>query len=209
MQQAREILDFWFGALTPQGWTVSDNLPLWFGGRAADDDAMRQRFGALIEDAAGGRLAEWENHSDDALMALILLTDQMTRAAYRGSAQAFCGDAVALTVCKNGIADGRHKRLPPAWRRFYYLPLEHSEGLADQADCVQQFRQLLEEYPQYAELDTPGASLTAAVEYAQLHYDIIERFGRFPHRNALLGRTATQEEEDYLANGGEHFGQRK
>ena len=202
MQQAEEILTFWFGALDPNGWTADDSNPLWFAGRREDDEEIRRRFGARIDDACNGKLADWEAHSDAGNMALLLLTDQMTRAVYRGSKQAFAGDALALAVCKNGIASGRHKRLPLAWRRFYYLPLEHSENLLDQQQCVALYRQLQQDHPQYEK------ALTLTLDYAVKHYDIIKRFGRFPHRNAVLGRTNTEEEERYLTESNEHFGQK-
>lgn len=205
-QQAEEILSFWFGALDADGFTAEDRRPLWFGSRRQDDEELRARFGARIADAALGKLAAWQTASDETNMALLLLTDQMTRAVYRGSAAAFCGDAVALAVCKNGVADGRHQRLPPAWRPFYYLPLEHSERLDDQALCVSLFESLLREF---SALPARAKELKEAARYAQIHYDIIKQFGRFPHRNALLSRANTAAEAEYLADSSaQHFGQK-
>lgn len=201
--QAADILAFWFGELDGNGWDSDARQPLWFGARPEDDETMRARYGGLIAAAIAGRLDSWEAHSDAANMALILLADQMTRAVHRGSAQAFGGDAVALRVCKNGVADGRHLRLPAAWRRFYYLPLEHSESLADQKQCVQLFQQLQQDFPQYSE------SLAASAKYAEIHRDLIEKFGRFPHRNAALGRSNTAAEERHLADSKQNFGQKR
>ena len=201
VNQAAEILTFWFGDLDTDGFAAEDKHRLWFGSRAEDDQALAQRFGNLIEDAINGALTEWEQGDDAANMALILLTDQMPRAVYRGSPRAFAGDPIARRVCKNGIADGRHLRLPPSWRTFYYLPLEHSESLEDQILCVEQFDLLAQALP--AQHDR----LTSAIDYARLHYNIIKQFGRFPHRNAVLQRDSTAAELDYLNKTDQRFGQ--
>lgn len=201
-QQAAEILTFWFGELDTDGFSVTDKNKLWFGSSTEDDKDIERRFAPLIAAAIAGELGEWEQAGDGENMALILLTDQMTRAVYRGSRKAFAGDARARRVCKNGITDGLHLRLPPIWRIFYYLPLEHSESPADQLLCVEQFNLLLQAFPAHQ------ARLAAAADYARLHHDIIKQFGRFPHRNTILDRDSTEAELDYLNKTGQHFGQK-
>lgn len=205
-EHAQELVTFWFGALTADGWCEQDNHALWFGARAEDDALLAQRFGTLVDKARSGALADWETHSSTANMALLLLTDQLPRAIYRNSAQAFASDEIARTVCRNGIVSGLHTQLPPAWRRFYYLPLEHSESLSDQRDCVRLFTALLTAYPQFA---SGKGGLEDTLHYARLHCEIIETFGRFPHRNAILGRASSDAEKRYLASGAERFGQGK
>ena len=199
-EQANDILQFWFGALDANGFCCEDKNKLWFGAAAEDDRTLQQRFGSLVAAAINGELAHWQEH-DNTQMALLLLCDQMTRAIYRSTPQAFAGDAIALASCKSGIADGRHRKLPAAWRRFYYLPLEHSENLDDQQHCVALYQQLVDDYPQHK------TSLAENVRYAEQHRVIIAQFGRFPHRNRILQRDSTAAEIAYLTDGGQNFGQ--
>ncbi len=187
------VLDFWFGELDGVGMSDAVHRKLWFSADPALDARIRARYGTLVATALDGGLDDWAD-GDGGLVALVLLLDQFTRNIYRGSAQAFAGDPAALALARRAIAAGRHQRLPLIHRVFLYLPLEHSEALADQDRCVALFRALGGEsgHPQAAEF----------TRYAQAHRDVIARFGRFPHRNAVLGRSSTPAEEAWLARHG-------
>lgn len=171
-----EVLDFWFAA-GPQKWFSKDD---------AFDAAIRERFLPTYEAAAAGRLADWEATPEGAL-ALVIVLDQFPRNMFRGSRRTFATDDFALAVAKRAIARGFDRKLELPKRNFFYLPFMHSEKLADQERCVELSRQ-------------SGDKNT--LKYAELHADIIRRFGRFPHRNALLGRATTAEEQAFLDGGG-------
>ena len=168
-----DVLAFWFGECTPEQWFAKDD---------GFDTALRERFGTLHAEAAGGGLGEWEE-SADGRMALILVLDQMSRNLHRGDPRAFAQDARARDVARRAIAAGDHVFAPRDRCLFLYLPFEHSEDLADQLWCDALFRALGD-----AEL----------IDYGERHRVIIERFGRFPHRNAALGRASTAEELAFL-----------
>jgi uncharacterized protein (DUF924 family) len=161
----------------------------WFAKDDAFDAAIRERFEALHLAAARGELAEWSEKSEGAL-ALLLLLDQFPRNLFRGSAHAFATDPLALSLARAAIAAGHDAAAPADLRVFFYLPFEHSEALADQDHCVALCQAL----------DAETGSEWA--KWAKLHRDIIVRFGRFPHRNAMLGRESTEEELVFLADGG-------
>ena len=202
MNDYQRILDYWFGALS-DGWTLNfeERNHLWFGADKKDDADMKKEFGALVEAALANKLEKWR-HSPESLMAYILLLDQMTRAIFRGTPNAFAGDKQALAACKEGIAQELDFQLPPLYCRFYYLPLEHSESLDDQKQCVVAFDNMRQRFARY------DKEFIDSVYYAQKHLEIIERFGRFPHRNAILGRESTDEEKEYLAADAPNFGQK-
>lgn len=170
---AQELVDFWSRA----------GRERWFTKDPAFDEELRQRFLALHEQAAQGELDGYLATPVGAL-ALVLLLDQFPRNAFRGSARMFATDPAARTVADRALASGHAERVPDALRFFFYLPFEHSEDPADQDRAVH-LHQGLPELP-----------------WAEQHRDIIRRFGRFPHRNALLGRESTDEELRYLAEGG-------
>ncbi len=175
-QTAEEVLAFWLAA----------GHERWFEHDEAFDAAIRARFATTYETAAVGRLRTWEESPEDAL-ALVIVLDQFPRNMFRGSAQCFTADALARAAAERAIARGfDHKVAMPA-RAFFYLPFEHSENLVDQERAVALMR------------DTGDAGL---LKWAELHADIIRRFGRFPHRNAVLGRTITPEEQTFLDAGG-------
>ena len=181
------VLDFWF-ADGPDCWR-----PAWFRRDDAFDAAIRDRLGALIEPALTGGLDGWATSAGGAL-ALILLLDQCPRNLFRGHAAAFSGDAAAQRVARELLGRGGDLRLAPVQRVFTYLPFEHSEAVADQAISVAMFEAL-----------PARPDLTAAIDYAHRHHAVIARFGRFPHRNAALGRPSTAEEVAYLAQPGAGF----
>jgi uncharacterized protein (DUF924 family) len=187
--RAQAVLDFWFGqppALVPrQEWFKKDD---------AFDGQIAQRFGGLIEDALAGGLQDWLRNGPSAL-ARILLLDQFTRNVFRGTARAFAGDAQALAGAQAVLAQGWHLALTPLQRWFAYLPFEHSEDIATQQAGLRLFD----------ELATQHADMADARAWALKHFVIIQRFGRYPHRNALLGRTSTAEELAFLQQPGSSF----
>jgi uncharacterized protein (DUF924 family) len=158
----------------------------WFNKDAAFDAEVRARFLALWEAARDGKLKAWED-SDDGALALILVLDQFPRNIFRNEARAFATDAAALELARRAVDRGVDARVDPALRAFVYLPFMHSENLADQERCVALCR---------------AAGLTDNIDFAVDHADIIRRFGRFPHRNRVLGRATTPEEAAFLAGGG-------
>ena len=158
----------------------------WFNKDTAFDDSVRVRFIDTYEAAAAGGLARWEETAEGAL-ALVIVLDQFPRNMFRGSARAFAADALARAVTSRALDRGFDRDVPPANRQFFYLPFEHSEAMADQERCCALFAA------------TGDADL---LKWAQLHADIIRRFGRFPHRNVFLGRVTTPEEQTFLDSGG-------
>ena len=190
---SEDIHAFWFGELDENGRCVEDRNALWFGASDTTDAECRTRFGASLALALQGKLDAW-TQTNRGLVALIVLLDQFSRNIHRGTAQAFTGDPLALALAQDTISSGRHLRLPAIHRVFLYLPLEHCEDLAVQDTCVALFAQL-----QQIGGDAQFASFA---RYAIAHRDVIARFGRFPHRNALLGRTSSAEELSYLEQHG-------
>jgi uncharacterized protein (DUF924 family) len=171
-----DVLAFWRAA-GPEQWFKKDD---------ALDQAIRGRFLPTYEEAAAGRLSNWEDTPAGAL-ALVIVLDQFPRNMFRQSAQAFAADPLARAAASRAIARGFDLMAPAAERGFFYLPFEHSENAADQQRCLELVRA------------TGDADL---LKWAELHADIIRRFGRFPHRNALLGRSTTAEEQAFLDSGG-------
>ncbi|MEM8768108.1 MAG: DUF924 family protein [Pseudomonadota bacterium] len=191
MSTAEPLLEFWFGSLS-DGFADDDHRARWFGGGNTFDEDCRASFASLAEDAADGRLTDWLD-TPRSCLAFILLTDQIPRNIHRGSALAFAADGAALNAARVAIEAGFDRSLGYDERCFLYLPFEHSENLINQHTCVGLFTALRDETP-------PGARhLTGNyLRHAQQHRDIIRRFGRFPHRNAVLGRASTSEELAYL-----------
>jgi uncharacterized protein (DUF924 family) len=181
------ILAFWFG---PPPHAARD---AWFRKDPAFDTAIRERFGTAIDKALAGAYGDWCVTARGAL-ARVLLLDQFTRNVFRDSAKAFAGDARALATAQDAIARGCENALDPFERWFLYMPFEHSEDAGAQRRSLEYFGSLARE---------PG--LAGACDYAQRHAAIIERFGRFPHRNAVLGRTSTAEELEFLRQPGSSF----
>ncbi len=194
-----EVLEFWFGQLDENGFSESARQARWFVQDDEFDAEIRRRFQPLIEQAERGGLDQWLEQSRTCL-AFAIVTDQFPRNVYRGSSKAFATDTLALSAVKKGIRAGFDKVLTLEERGFFYLPFEHSEDLIDQHTSVGLFTQLRDD-------TMPGLRhLTGdKLKYAHQHRDIIERFGRFPHRNRVLSRTSSAEEEQFAAGGG--FGQ--
>jgi len=206
-RRAHEVLEFWFGSRPYTADAVAQRMPRWFGDAAAPemqpqtDEQIRQRFGMLMQQAAAGELSSWESGPRRRL-ALILLLDQFPRNLYRGTAAAFAQDRSALELALGGMQLGADAVLDPVERIFFYMPLQHAESREVQDESLAAFRRLAAEAP----VDL-GQVFAGVSRFAQLHYEIIERFGRFPHRNAALGRTPTPEETLWLEGGGVSFGQ--
>ena len=184
---AAALLDLWFGA---------GDAPRaeWFRKDPAFDALIAERFGPLVERVLAGELRGWE-HQPDTALARILLLDQFTRNIFRDSARAFAGDALALAAARAMVAAGRDLQLPPLRRAFVYLPFEHAEELAAQDESVRLFAVLAAQAPVVQEM----------LDYAHRHRAVIERFGRFPHRNALLGRESAADEIAFLREPGSRF----
>ena len=169
----QRILDFWFREIDPA---------LWFRKDAAFDEVIRARFGQTWQAAAGGELADWRESVQGRLAEVIVL-DQFSRNLFRETARAFACDGMALVLAQEAIRGGEAGQLSPAGRGFLYMPFMHSESLRIHEQAVVLFREL-----------NHGDQL----EYELRHKAIIERFGRYPHRNAALGRKSTPEEEAFL-----------
>lgn len=186
---AADVLLFWFGAGAERG----KPHKRWFVKNDAFDREVRERFLALYEEAAAGKLAQMRETPADCL-ALILVLDQFPRNMFRGTPRAFATDPLALQAARHAVGRGFDRNLLPVERLFVYLPFEHSEALADQERSCE-LTKPLDAYPETNDV----------YRYALLHRDIIRRFGRFPHRNAILGRTSTPEEVDFLKGPGSSF----
>lgn len=191
-QVARQVLDYWFSEYAA-GDLANKQDKRWFMGDLAVDQEIGQRFGHRVELALAGGFKDWESEPESRL-ALIILLDQFTRNLFRGTTRAFAGDARAVKLARRGQASGIFDELPLIQRVFALMPLEHSELLSDQALCVRGMSRLLElasceDKPRFQSL----------VDYACEHKAIVERFGRFPHRNQVLGRVSTENERRFLA----------
>lgn len=187
------IHDFWFGPLDETGLCADDRNALWFKGDEKNDDRLREHFGELVTRALADELDHWAG-SDPGLIALVLLLDQFTRSLHRGTAKAFAGDERALGLAQHCIETGHYQRLPAIHQAFLYMPLEHCEDPEVQEECVTLFEELA--------VVTGSEAIAGFTRYAVAHRDVIAQFGRFPHRNALLGRESTPEELDYLQKHG-------
>jgi uncharacterized protein (DUF924 family) len=186
---AAEVIAFWFGEPP-----ADRSRAQWFRKDPAFDDEIRRRFGAAVEAALGGGLRHWSATPTGAL-ARILLLDQFTRNMFRDTPRAFAGDAAALADARAFVARGDDRWLNGVMRQFAYLPFEHAEDRAAQAESLRLFDRLAAESPHLADV----------AEWARKHEDIIARFGRYPHRNAVLGRASTPEELAFLQQPGSSF----
>lgn len=187
----REILDFWFGSSEDPNY--GKRRKQWFIKSAEFDRKVRAKFYDVYQQAVAGKLNSWKNQPWSCL-ALIIVLDQFSRNMFRGTPEAFKSDRQSLEVAKYAVEKEYDQQLLPVQRWFIYLPFEHSENLADQRQAVKLCRTLSED-PQSAD----------TIEYAQRHLEVIERFGRFPHRNQILGRESTPEEREFLQQPGSKF----
>lgn len=177
---AEDVLDFWFAPA---------HQTHWFSRSTAFDDRIRQQFAALHHQAAQGELWSWRTNAEGRLAEIIIL-DQFSRQIYRDQAQAFAQDAMALALAQEAISQRLDQQLDPVQRRFIYMPLMHSESLIIHQRAYVLFQRL-------------GDDTT--FEFEKQHQAIIQRFGRYPHRNAILNRQSTEEEQQFLTQAGSHF----
>ncbi|WP_163997809.1 DUF924 family protein [Pyxidicoccus caerfyrddinensis] len=196
MASAEEVLGFWFGQPPDPILNPTSGRPRerWFSRDARFDEECRRRFLDVHEAAASGALGAWKDEPRSCL-ALVLLLDQFPRNLFRDTPRAFATDALAREVSRHGLARGLDLALPPVWRWFLYLPFEHSEEVHDQRLAVALFEMLALYHRDSRE----------PLDYARRHREVIERFGRFPHRNVALGRPSTAEEERFLQEPGSSF----
>lgn len=198
------VLAFWFGGASagstnPDATLAERQAALWWRKDPGTDAAIRTRFAAWTDRAAHGALDAWAD-TPQGRLALIVLTDQFPRNMYRGSPQAFAFDPLARRWCVDGLAQGADQALRPLERVFFYLPLEHSESLADQQQAVALMRRLEKAVP----VDQAEA-FRGYTRFAEQHLEIVARFGRFPHRNAILCRASTPDEAEFLTQPGSGF----
>jgi uncharacterized protein (DUF924 family) len=201
--QARieRILGFWFREHELTAPQIDGRMEIWFGENPVFDHEIEKEFSDEVAAASSGAIDYWA-HQPKGRLALILLLDQFRRNIYRGSAKAFAKDKTALKLCVEGAMQKKDRGLTPIQRVFFYMPLQHAESRKVQAKSVDIYRRLASAVsPTYRE------TFETIAQFAELHCDIVQRFGRFPHRNKLLNRKNTAEEEEYLAGDGPAFGQ--
>lgn len=189
---AQQVLDFWFGSADAPDHGRA--RAAWFRKDADFDRRIVEQFGTLIETALAGGLAHWQRDAGSALAQIVVL-DQFTRNAFRDQPRAFAGDAAALAAARAMRAAGQDAGLLPVQRAFVYLPFEHAEDIAAQEQSVRLFAELAAAAPEFASM----------LDYAQRHHAVIARFGRFPHRNAQLGRASSADELAFLQQPGSSF----
>jgi len=196
------ILAFWFKEKSLSAPQIDARMDLWFGQDPVFDHEIEEAFAGDMEDASEGRLMHWAE-TPRGRLALILLLDQFPRNVYRNSAEAFARDKLALKLCVEGAMQKIDRDLSPIERVFFYMPLQHAESRKVQAKSVDIYNRLAQ-----AVSETYRETFETVAQFAELHRDIIEQFGRFPHRNRLLGRENTPEEAEYLAgDDAQDFGQ--
>ena len=195
----QELLDWWFGQGLGASEIVAEKHPLWFGYRPEQDAEARERFGTLTSQALNGGLEAWAD-TPQGWLALILLLDQLPRMIHRGTPLAFAGDERAQQLVRDGLAHGGDVLLSPIQRVFVYLVLEHAENLAVQELAVAQFVVLRD-----IAAPTEQRPFQEFLDYAERHRDVIARFGRFPHRNEILGRASSEAELAFLEQPGSSF----
>ena len=196
-----EILSFWFKEHELSAPQIDGRMDTWFGEDPVFDHEIEKGFAEDVERASAGKLDHWA-HDPRGRLALILLLDQFRRNIYRGTAEAFEKDKAALKLCVEGAMEKTDRDLPPIHRVFFYMPLQHAESRKVQAKSRKIYERLAEAVsPTYTE------TFETIAQFADLHADIIDRFGRFPHRNKLMNRENNPEEDEYLADDSPGFGQ--
>ena len=195
------ILTFWFMEKELSAPQIDGRMDLWFGNDQVFDQEIVKEFSDDVERASDGELDHW-THEPRGRLALILLLDQFRRNIYRNTADAFAKDKIALKLCVEGAIEKKDKDLSPIQRVFFYMPLQHAESRKVQKKSCEIFKRL-------SNAVSPPYKVTfeTVLQFAELHADIIEQFGRFPHRNKLLDRKNTPKEDEYLDGDVPAFGQ--
>ncbi|KPN89147.1 DUF924 family protein [Pseudomonas nunensis] len=193
------LLEWWFGSAEAPNDVAADREKLWFGKHDSQDLEARERFGDWVEQALAGGLTDWAQRPEGWL-ALVLLLDQLPRMIFRDTPKSFSGDLRAQALVAQGIAADFDRQLKPIQRVFIYLVFEHCENLAVQNEAVSRFIALVDEQP-----EGDRAVFADNLDYAERHQKVIARFGRFPHRNGVLGRESTAEEIEFLNGPGSRF----
>ncbi|MGL6242954.1 DUF924 family protein [Pseudomonas sp.] len=193
------LLEWWFGTLESPHDIAADKGKLWFGKRDSQDLEAQTRFGDWVEQALAGGLTDWAQRPEGWL-ALVLLLDQLPRMIYRDTPKSFSGDLRAQALVAQGIAADFDRQLRPIERVFIYLVFEHCENLAVQNEAVSRYIELVAQQP-----EADRKLFTDYLSYAEKHQRVITRFGRFPHRNEVLGRESTTEELAFLSTPGSRF----
>lgn len=198
-ESAESIIDFWFGDAGTDGVVAKRQTSLWFKKQALTDALIKERFERTLHSAAAGELNDWSDTASGRL-ALIIVFDQLPRNIYRGSPQAFAYDPLARALCLAGLELRDDAALQAVHRVFFYLPLEHAEDRELQARSVALFRALAADVG-----DEDKKLFDGFLDYAQRHAVVVNQFGRFPHRNAILGREPTAQELEFLTQPGSSF----
>jgi uncharacterized protein (DUF924 family) len=204
MDEARKVREFWFSTLPLAPEALERRMQRWFGGLASEeqqewDESIQSQFEPLVKQAIAGELMAWAD-GPRRRMSLILLLDQFPRNLYRGTSRMFAGDELALALALSGMNSGADAALDPVERMFFYMPLQHSEARDVQEESVAAYKRLLLEAPEELR-----STFETTLDFAERHRVVIEKFGRFPHRNRILGRVSTAEEVAYMNSGGEDF----
>ena len=192
MEDVESILHYWFGGATDDAEIVREKSALWWKQDSKVDAEIRRRFEMMLNAEIKNEFASWSS-SPRGQLARVLLCDQFPRNMYRDSPRAFDYDERARKLSRDALDTGRDKKLRPVERVFLYLPFEHSETVDDQALSLRLFTELVEDVP-----ETDKSAFQKQLGFAQKHKEIIDRFGRFPHRNAILGRQSTAAEAEFL-----------
>lgn len=194
LSEQKKILEFWFGTPASPDSSYAERRKIWFGKDEAIDQQVHHLFSDIYTQVVAGNCKSWQT-SPEGCLALILVLDQFPRNMFRGQAQAFETDAQALRITQRALAQAFDRELLPVQRLFLYLPLEHSENRDHQAQAVTLFQALADEHQEFND----------TYVYALKHQSVIERFGRFPHRNEILDRPSTPEEIEFLKEIGSSF----
>ena len=198
-KKVSEILDYWYGDFEDEGDAIEERFKFWFGKSEQADKEITDRFADDVDKLVANQYQHWLSYPQGRLASIILI-DQFCRQIYRDTAAAFKYDQLALGFCLDGIELGHDLALSRPHRYFYYLPLEHAENLDHQQQCVDAYQTMADEAPKHCH-----NVYVDAIGYAMSHLKIIERFGRFPHRNKVLGRLSTTEELEFLKQPGSSF----
>lgn len=193
MEQPKEILQFWFGNRKSGEPVTEERSRFWFKGESSTDAEIKQKFSGLLQNVRAGKLKEWEE-TPEGCLALILVLDQFSRSINRGTPEAFSNDQAALRLCLRGIDRGWDRQFDAPERVFFYFPMVHAEDLQVQKKGLEFFIRLAQDVSE-AHWDFIDEVLNQAIE----HHEVIERFGRFPKRNTILGRESTTDEIAYLS----------